>query len=58
MKDETTTIEVNRIDVRLARRIRDEMGCKSLKDLFHVFVNSYFAVKVGESLVKGDVNVK
>ena len=47
MSHETTTIEVNEIDVRLARRLMGEMGCKSLKELFHRFVSNYLTVSLG-----------
>jgi hypothetical protein len=47
MSQETTTIEVSELDVKLARRLMGEMGCKSLKELFHKFVANYMAISLG-----------
>lgn len=42
--DKITTIKVNKADVKLTRRIMAELDSKSMRDLFHKFVQSYYAV--------------
>ena len=52
MEQETTTIQVFKTDIKLAKRIMTDLGVDDMKNLFHVFVKAYYETRSGSPITR------